>query len=373
MNLSTTGFDKKGGPIDPKSILRDRLDNEPLICAEGYLFEFERRGYLQAGAFVPEVVLEHPEVVLQLHREFLRAGSDMMVAFTYYAHREKLSVIGKEHLLEEMQKSALALARQAADEAQNSRILVAGNICNTNIYDGNDTATQVEVQRMFDEQVAWAAEAGVDFMIAETIAHHGEARLACIDSSSRHGSCGQSGGPSGGPAERRGFHTRQLQGARADGRHGGRDELQPGPGHHASPGRKRSASQSTAMWRRYPSLTVPPRRTRPSSPLRIRAAIVFPTTGPFPWHSIHLPATDMKWPRLLKKPLPPISASSGSAVVPGRIISAPLLRLWVENRQPADTQRICPSIMPWVPADERKKTISILPKGKSYSGPGGDG
>jgi betaine-homocysteine S-methyltransferase len=31
-----------------------------VICAEGYLFELERRGYLQAGGFVPEVVLEHP-------------------------------------------------------------------------------------------------------------------------------------------------------------------------------------------------------------------------------------------------------------------------------------------------------------------------
>ena len=39
----------------------------PVICAEGYLFEFERRGYLQAGAFVPEIVLEHPEMVAGLH------------------------------------------------------------------------------------------------------------------------------------------------------------------------------------------------------------------------------------------------------------------------------------------------------------------
>ena len=43
--------------------LLERLDLGPVICAEGYLFEIERRGYLQAGAFVPEVVLEHPELV----------------------------------------------------------------------------------------------------------------------------------------------------------------------------------------------------------------------------------------------------------------------------------------------------------------------
>ena len=38
--------------------LRERLAEGPVICAEGYLFELERRGYLQAGAFVPEAVID---------------------------------------------------------------------------------------------------------------------------------------------------------------------------------------------------------------------------------------------------------------------------------------------------------------------------
>ena len=76
----------------------------------------ERRGYLSAGPFVPEVVMEHPEVVTQLHREFIRAGSDVVQAFTYYGHREKLRIIGKEHLLEPMQKGALKIAKDAAAE-----------------------------------------------------------------------------------------------------------------------------------------------------------------------------------------------------------------------------------------------------------------
>ena len=76
--------------------LLERLARGPVICAEGYLFELERRGYLQAGGFVPEVVLEHPEKVAELHREFVHAGSDVVEAFTYYAHREKLRVIGRE-------------------------------------------------------------------------------------------------------------------------------------------------------------------------------------------------------------------------------------------------------------------------------------
>src|SRR5438132_14352608 len=115
--------------------LLERLETGPVICAEGYLFEFERRGYLQAGAFVPEVVLEHPDLVAELHREFVHAGSDVVEAFTYYAHREQLRVVGKEHLLEEINRQALAIAKEVAQE---TGTLVAGNTCNTNVFLGDD-------------------------------------------------------------------------------------------------------------------------------------------------------------------------------------------------------------------------------------------
>src|SRR5919204_2454736 len=111
---------------DGKGRLLERLERGPVICAEGYLFELERRGYVQAGPYVPEVVLEHPEVVAQLSREFVHAGSDVVEAFTYYAHREKLSVIGKVELVEAMNRDALAIAKTVARETD---ALVAGNIC----------------------------------------------------------------------------------------------------------------------------------------------------------------------------------------------------------------------------------------------------
>lgn len=158
-------------------ILQDKLSaGGTVLCAEGYLFELERRGYLQAGAFVPEVVLEHPEAVSQLHRDFLRAGSDVMVAFTYYAHREKMRLIGKEQLIEPLQKEALRLAKEAAAEGDGT--MVAGNICNTNIYLPDDKESHRAVREMFDEQLGWAAEAEVDFMLLETFSWHGEAMIA---------------------------------------------------------------------------------------------------------------------------------------------------------------------------------------------------
>ena len=153
--------------------LLERLDRGPVICAEGYLFELERRGYLQAGGFVPEVVLEHPEKVAELHREFVHAGSDVVEAFTYYAHREKLRLIGKEDLLEAINRQALALAREVARE---SGTLFAGDVCNTNVYTGEQSRDAVRA--MFAEQVAWAVDAGVDFVIGETFSWVGEAVAA---------------------------------------------------------------------------------------------------------------------------------------------------------------------------------------------------
>jgi len=150
-----------------------------VICAEGYLFELERRGYVQVGPYVPEVVLSHPEAVKELHREFLRCGSDVIEAFTYYAHREKLRLIGKEHLLKEMNQRAIQLAKEVAAEGD---ALVAGDICNTNIYIPEDPKTHEEVRKMFAEQLVWAKEANVDFVICETIDFLGEAMIALEES-----------------------------------------------------------------------------------------------------------------------------------------------------------------------------------------------
>ena len=166
---------RAGRGSGPERGLLARLKEGAVICAEGYVFELERRGYLQAGAFVPEVLFEHPEVVEQLHLDFVHAGSDVTQALTYYVHREKLRVIGREKDLAPMNRAALRIAKSVA---RRTGTLFAGDICNTNIYDPNDPRAIKEVERIFDEQVGWAVEAGVDYFVAETLAWVGEAELA---------------------------------------------------------------------------------------------------------------------------------------------------------------------------------------------------
>lgn len=164
------------------SSLQERLKNGVVHCAGGYLFEAERRGYLQAGSFVPLISLEHPDVLLEITRDNIRAGSDVVLAFTYYAHREKLRIIGKENIFKELNIAALKTAHQAADNAVRDyniqRPLVAGNICNTNIYDPDDPNSHKAVRTIFREMIEWAAAQEVDFIQAETFYYLEEAKIA---------------------------------------------------------------------------------------------------------------------------------------------------------------------------------------------------
>jgi betaine-homocysteine S-methyltransferase len=162
-------------PRSPRT-LQQRLTEGVVVGAEGYVFELERRGYVRAGPFVPEVILDAPDALRQLHREFLRAGADVMVALTYYAHREKLRAVGRDGDLEAMNRAAVRIANEVAGEGD---ALVAGNVCNTWSFDPKEPhASGTRVREQYEEQLGWAVEEGIDFVIAETNDYLGEAVIA---------------------------------------------------------------------------------------------------------------------------------------------------------------------------------------------------
>ncbi|KAK3097790.1 hypothetical protein FSP39_013204, partial [Pinctada imbricata] len=160
-------------------------DGESIVISEGYAWELERRGYLAAGGFVPEVVLDHPEVVRALHEEYVHAGSDVVQAFTvrhceittYFAHRTKLRSVDREKDLENLNRTALRIAR---DVANKTGTLMAGGVCNTGVYDPDDPKS-IEM-----EQVEWAVEEGADYIIGETFNDYGEGLLA-LQAIQKHG------------------------------------------------------------------------------------------------------------------------------------------------------------------------------------------
>ncbi|HKZ89405.1 MAG TPA: homocysteine S-methyltransferase family protein [Thermoplasmata archaeon] len=140
----------------------------------GYLIELEKRGYVQAGPFTPEVVLEHPQAVRELHQEFLDAGAEVLQSLTFYASKAKLGTTGHAGNVRELNRQAVRLARAVAGD----KALVAGNISLTWLYDAKDSKSKDRVRREFDEQLGVQVKEGIDFVIGETFSYLGEALVA---------------------------------------------------------------------------------------------------------------------------------------------------------------------------------------------------
>ncbi len=157
-----------------KGIL-ERLAEGPVVGDGGYLLELEKRGYVQAGPFTPEVVVEHPDALAQLHREFLRAGAEVLQTMTFYASDDKLATVGLAGRVDEINRDAVRIAREVAAEGD---ALVAGNLSLTWAYEPEDPASSDRVRALFDRQLQNQVDAGPpDFWIGETYSYLGEALL----------------------------------------------------------------------------------------------------------------------------------------------------------------------------------------------------
>ena len=154
--------------------LMERLREGVVLGDGGYVLELEKRGYVLAGPFTPEATVEHPDAVLELSREFVDAGAEVIQALAFYGDREKLATVGYGDRVGDINRAAVRLARQAAGD----RALVAGNLSMTWQYEPESRSAAERVRRLLDEQLGHQMEVGIDFVIAETYLYLGEALLA---------------------------------------------------------------------------------------------------------------------------------------------------------------------------------------------------
>ena len=156
-----------------KGIL-ERLKEGPVLGDGGYLLELEKRGWVRPGPFTPEVAIVYPDALRELHTEFREAGAEVLQALTFYASRDKLATVGLEDRVEDINRSAVRIAKEVAGDD----CLVAGNLSLTWMYEPSSPAASDRVRATFDEQLRVQMEEGVDFIIGETFSWLGEALLA---------------------------------------------------------------------------------------------------------------------------------------------------------------------------------------------------
>ena len=126
----------------------------------------------------PELwVLEHREVLLELQRGYVEAGSGIIMAPTFSANRPGLRHFGLEDRLKELNAALAALSKEAAG----GRALVAGDLSTLGRpLEPVGDLPYGEAYGIYQEQMEALAEAGVDLFALETLMGTDEA-LAALD------------------------------------------------------------------------------------------------------------------------------------------------------------------------------------------------
>jgi betaine-homocysteine S-methyltransferase len=165
----------------------DLLERGTVIGDGGYMIELERRGYVDSGSgreqvgtgrgsgqFTPEVAIEHPDALRELHREFLNTGSQVLQALTFFGTREKLSRAGYGAQTEAINFAAVKLAKEVAGD----KALVAGSVSRTQLVEREGPDALGKARDHIAEQIRLLKDAGADFLILETFFHLSEMKVA---------------------------------------------------------------------------------------------------------------------------------------------------------------------------------------------------
>ncbi|KAL7988983.1 hypothetical protein Chor_007902 [Crotalus horridus] len=164
-----------GGSSKAKKGILERLDAGEIVIGDGgFVIALEKRGYVKAGPWTPEATVEHPEAVRQLHREFLRAGANVLQTFSFYASDDKLQNRGNyaadKFSGQRINEAACDIAKEVAQEGD---ALVAGGVSQTPSY--LSSKSEAEVKAIFRKQLQVFIKKEVDFLIAEYFEHVEEA------------------------------------------------------------------------------------------------------------------------------------------------------------------------------------------------------
>src|SRR4051812_23309180 len=147
-----------------------------------YLFDGAMGTMLYAkGVFInkcyDELNLRNPEIVLEVHKQYVRCGAEILETNTYGANRVKLRSFGIEDELRAINVAAVEIARKAAGDS----VYVAGAIgpLGIRIEPYGPTALD-EAREFFREQAAALRDGGVDLIVIETISNIAEIEQAIL-------------------------------------------------------------------------------------------------------------------------------------------------------------------------------------------------
>lgn len=152
------------------------IKEKPLFLDGATGSNLQKKG-MSAGVCPEKWILEHRDIMIELQRQFVDAGSNIVYAPTFTANRIKLAEYGLAGDIEKMNRELVALSKEAVGD----RAYVAGDLTMT----GEQLAPMgklsfEELIEVYKEQIRYLADAGVDLLVIETMMSLQETRAAVI-------------------------------------------------------------------------------------------------------------------------------------------------------------------------------------------------
>src|SRR5437667_4110200 len=142
----------------------DMLARGPLVFDGAMGTQLYERGYFITRSF-DEANLARPDLVLEIHRDYVKAGAQIIESNTFGANRELLRRYGAQDRLRDINRAGVGLARKAAGRAA----YVAGSVGPTGTLAAKLTAERRAIlDSVFKEQIEALLEEGVDLLVLET-------------------------------------------------------------------------------------------------------------------------------------------------------------------------------------------------------------
>lgn len=136
---------------------------------------------MPSGVCPEQWILEHREVMLQLQKEYVQAGTNILYAPTFTANRVKLAEYHLEKNMSSMIHDLVAISKEAAASTPGHPVYVAGDITMTGEQLRPMGKMELEdLIAIYKEQILCLVDAGADLLVVETMMSLAETRAALI-------------------------------------------------------------------------------------------------------------------------------------------------------------------------------------------------
>ncbi|WP_322905288.1 bifunctional homocysteine S-methyltransferase/methylenetetrahydrofolate reductase [Paenibacillus campi] len=155
-----------------KRDLRTRW-TEGVIVGDGAMGTYLYQLGFPVGISYEELNLLNPQIIEDIHRQYVNAGAELIETNTFSANYERLAKFGLEHKVEQINRAGVRIARQAAGD----KAYVVGSV--GAIREGKRSNTPLpELRKYFKQQLNAILEEGVDGILLETFFELEELALA---------------------------------------------------------------------------------------------------------------------------------------------------------------------------------------------------